>query len=221
MPESRANNLVLQYKLLPAEDVPKAYKIEITEYPEDEAASLENLVYRQEAAPQLFLGCYTTATGMKAGTGTGTGTGAEQVLQGDILVGYIVSTLSSDLHLTHASMSTHDPKGTSVCIHSVCVARAYQRRGIASAMMKEYLDHLRRLNNNNNNNSSIDNNNNSNSVNNSNPPTSALPTVRLERVLLIAHKELISLYTGVGFELVGKSEVEHGPDPWFEMTCTL
>ncbi|GAA5826692.1 hypothetical protein JCM11251_002857 [Rhodosporidiobolus azoricus] len=34
---------------------------------------------------------------------------------------------------------------------------------------------------------------------------------------LIAHEELIGLYQKAGFELVGKSEVVHGPRPWYEM----
>ncbi|ESK84676.1 acyl-CoAN-acyltransferase [Moniliophthora roreri MCA 2997] len=44
---------------------------------------------------------------------------------------------------------------------------------------------------------------------------------RYERVLLIAHEELISLYQKAGFELVGKSSVQHGSRPWFEMCYVL
>ncbi|EEB92653.1 hypothetical protein MPER_08806, partial [Moniliophthora perniciosa FA553] len=44
---------------------------------------------------------------------------------------------------------------------------------------------------------------------------------RYEHVLLIAHEELISLYQKAGFALVGKSGVQHGSRPWFEMRYVL
>ena len=39
-------------------------------------------------------------------------------------------------------MSKHDPTGTSVCTHAVCVSQAYQRRGIAKALLREYIKRL-------------------------------------------------------------------------------
>lgn len=38
-----------------------------------------------------------------------------------------------------------------------------------------------------------------------------------ERVLLIAHEELIPFYEKGGFEHVGESSVVHGSRPWHEM----
>ncbi|KAF8927057.1 hypothetical protein BGZ58_010666, partial [Dissophora ornata] len=181
-------------------------------YPESEAASLENLIYRQAVAPLLFLGCYTQSPATSSGREQQRQQTQDEKAGGETLVGYIVSTQSSDKSLTHSSMSTHDPRGTSVCIHSVCVAGAYQRRGIARAMLKEYLRHLQLLNA---------------SATLLVPSSSSEDSAAkdspfyFERVLLIAHKELIDLYSGAGFELVGKSEVEHGPDPWYEMVYCL
>ena len=43
----------------------------------------------------------------------------------------------------------------------------------------------------------------------------------IQRILLICHQNLIPLYERVGFKLVGKSPVVHGPDPWFEMRLDL
>lgn len=40
-------------------------------------------------------------------------------------------------------MSTHDPSGTSVCIHAVVVRQSYQRQGIALALLKEYIARLK------------------------------------------------------------------------------
>jgi guanine nucleotide exchange factor len=78
---------------------------------------------RQSQAPSLFLGAYARLPDGEPGE----------------LVGYICSTLSDSGTLTHSSMSTHIPNGSSICIHSVCVKGNYKRRGIALAMLKEYI----------------------------------------------------------------------------------
>ncbi|KAF9131933.1 hypothetical protein BGW39_001099 [Mortierella sp. 14UC] len=208
----RAEDLPLEFKLVSAAQVPLAYAIEIQEYPESEAASLKNLVFRQAAAPELFLGCYLRkqdqeqhqhgedAPGLNPKPSTiDHNANPKEDEDTSLLVGYIVSTLVSGDNLTHDSMSSHDPSGNAVCIHSVCISSAFQRRGVATRMLKEYLQHLQRLNNSN----------------------SHASSAKLKRVLLIAHEHTIGLYSGVGFVLVGKSSVEHGPDPWFEMVHNL
>ncbi|KAH6903809.1 acyl-CoA N-acyltransferase [Coprinopsis sp. MPI-PUGE-AT-0042] len=101
----------LIYAPLPANDIPAALAIEQEEYPEDEAGSLESFTLRQSQAPSLFLGAYTPLPNGEPGE----------------LIGYICSTLSDSDTLTHSSMSTHVPGGSSVCIHSVCVKRSYQQ----------------------------------------------------------------------------------------------
>ncbi|KAF9352402.1 hypothetical protein BGX34_012175 [Mortierella sp. NVP85] len=217
MGEPKTEHLELNYRLLPASDVSKAYEIEIAEYPESEAASLENLIYRQSVAPHLFLGCYVRRGNQTQGEKPGERgeqhdahdaqvQGQQTKNEDELLVGYIVSTQSSDKTLTHSSMSSHDAKGSTVCIHSVCVARGYQRRGIATAMMKAYLKHLKSLN--------------EQSSSEAVDPSSSSGCL-LELVLLIAHKELIGLYSKAEFKLLGQSTVEHGPDPWFEMAYWL
>ncbi|KAF9092058.1 hypothetical protein BGX27_001898 [Mortierella sp. AM989] len=198
MIQPRTKDLELQYKVLSAAEVPSAHSIEAAEYPESEAGSLENFIARQAAAPRLFLGCFSLAPIGSQGNQLQQETSDDEKKRG-LLVGYIVSTQASDDHLTHASMSHHDPKGSSVCIHSVCVTGAYQRRGIATEMLKEYLKYLQSINDN----------------------ISSDSITRLERVLLITHKERIGLYSGAGFELVGPSAVEHGPELWYEMVYHL
>lgn len=42
-------------------------------------------------------------------------------------------------------MSTHEPAGTSVCVHSVAVKPAFQHRGIALTLLKEYVQRLKDL----------------------------------------------------------------------------
>lgn len=91
-------------------------------------------------------------------------------------------------------METHRPGATSVCIHSVCISKVHRRKGIAVALLKEYISHLERAR------------------------EKGAP---YERVLLIVHEELQQLYTNAGFELVGPSAVVHGSRPWFEMRKVL
>lgn len=82
---------------------------------------------------------------------------------GGTLVGFICSTRCSAKVLTHDSMEIHEPEGVSVCIHSVCVDGEHRRKGIASGMLKHYIERAPAL----------------------------IPKV--ERLLLIAHEELLPL----------------------------
>ncbi|KAF9646296.1 acyl-CoA N-acyltransferase [Thelephora ganbajun] len=91
-------------------------------YPADEAGSYETFVYRHSVASSLFLGAYDQSNdGEKR------------------LVGFICSTLSKSEKFTHGSMTTHDPEGKTICIHSVCVDPGYQRRKVGSALLEEYI----------------------------------------------------------------------------------
>ncbi|RKP27596.1 hypothetical protein SYNPS1DRAFT_12437 [Syncephalis pseudoplumigaleata] len=168
-------------------DVTEAYALEREGYPPSEAASLEALVYRQKHAPELFLGAYLPPSSSS---------------DAPSLVGFITATLTAAPFLTAASMTQHDPRGKTVCIHSVCVASAHRRKGIALALLREYEHRLRQAN-----------------------AKYALATHadqnRYDKVALIAHEHLIPLYQQAGYALIGASSVEHGPDPWFELHLVL
>ncbi|KAF6757181.1 acyl-CoA N-acyltransferase [Ephemerocybe angulata] len=165
----------LIFDYLKAEELPTAVEIETEGYPADEAGSLESFTFRHLNAPTLFLGAYRSTSDSPRK-----------------LVGYVCSTLSSEKTLTHESMSNHVPESDSVCIHSVCVAKEYRRKGIALRLLKEYLARL-----------------------------SKAEGQPYKRVLLIAHEELRSFYEQAGFTWIGKSSVEHGSRPWFEMRHDL
>lgn len=83
-------------------------------------------------------------------------------------------------------MSTHEAGGRSVMLHSVCVDESMRRKGLATALLRAYIDRLRQRDD-------------------------------VDRVRLLAHDELIGLYESAGFGLIGKSGVEHGSRPWFEL----
>ena len=111
------------------------------------------------------------------------------------LVAYICSTLAATSSLTHESMSEHVPGGYSVCIHSVCVSGDHQRKGIGSALIKEYIARLEKGN--------------------------AEGSWSHRRILLITHDNLRRFYEDAGFEWLGKSNVLHGSKPWYEMRRDL
>ncbi|KAI8149319.1 acyl-CoA N-acyltransferase [Fennellomyces sp. T-0311] len=39
---------------------------------------------------------------------------------------------------------------------------------------------------------------------------------KYDRIALISRSSLIGLYESVGFKYIGKSDVVHGPDPWYD-----
>lgn len=95
--------------------------LEQTSYAPDEAASPAALAQRLAVAPELFLAAYEEDT--------------------QSLLGFVCGTRSSR-QLTEESMSGHDPDGPLVCIHSVVVRADARRRGVASALVREYLRRL-------------------------------------------------------------------------------
>lgn len=54
----------------------------------------------------------------------------------DVIVGFVCGTCSRESRLTHASMSTHEPDGVLLCVHSVVVRGDLRRQGIATRMLK-------------------------------------------------------------------------------------
>lgn len=114
----------VSYRPVNVDDIPRCYDIESSSYPEDEAASLENLKYRQQNAGEYFM-CVTKP---------------HSETNFEHIIGYICSTRCDEF--TEESMSVHEAHGSILAIHSVVVDAAYRRQGIASAMMNEYLKRM-------------------------------------------------------------------------------
>ncbi|CAG8433159.1 9560_t:CDS:2 [Diversispora eburnea] len=127
--ETFLNSIV--YQNVPASDIERAFELESQGYPPEEAATLEKLEYRQKNAPKLFLGAYLPSIPSNNNN--------------EYLIGFIVSTLTTSHFLTEESMSNHEPDGKTVCIHSVCIDKQYRRRGIATDLLKEYIERLKNL----------------------------------------------------------------------------
>lgn len=113
------------------------------------------------------------------------------VQSSDILVGYACGTLTAANKLTEKSMQEHEPTGHTLCLHSVCVAPEHQRSGIATKLVKAYLQYVKQT------------------------------CPQIESVQLICKGNLIPLYEATGFKLLGVSSVTHGQDQWFDMQHTV
>ena len=103
----------------------RAYAIEISSYPEDEAATREKLDLRIRKAPEFFYGAFRVGSS-----------------EADSLVGFVCGTLVSSETLTEEAMAKHDPDGTTLCIHSIVVEESLRRRGLATWMLQEYLQRM-------------------------------------------------------------------------------
>ncbi|CAG8698388.1 7330_t:CDS:2, partial [Dentiscutata heterogama] len=163
--KSFINSLIFEY--VSASDVERAFQLELEGFPPEEAFTLERYTYIQKAAPTLLLGAYLS----------------DSTSSNKLLIGFIMSTLADAPKFTKESMSYHNPFGKTVCIHTVCVDKLYQRRGVALYMLKEYIKRLK----NESQNKDVDG--------------------KYERVALISHKHLIPLYQKAGFILKGESEI--------------
>ncbi|KAJ1655560.1 hypothetical protein IWQ61_004704 [Dispira simplex] len=176
------------------DNVQAAYALEKQGYPESEGASLATLTYRHNVAPHLFLGLYGTGQPMDRPKKSSNAC----VLPKDTLVSYISATAGQQERLTHHAMATHQPRGTHVYIHSVCVDPLYQGMGVASCLLQEFPRHLYHL---------------------ANHFPDKYP--RYDSILLIAHEYLFPLYLKNGFHLVGPSPVVHGPEEWYEFVQNI
>ena len=162
--------LNVSYRPVGPEDVEKCYQLEAASYPGDEAASLEKLFYRQQSAGEYFW-CATLPAEEEEGIPP--------------IIGFICSTRCDAF--TEDSMSTHNPSGEILAIHSVVIDSPYRRQGIASAMMKNYLK------------------------------TVTKEVFGFHRILLLAKSHLLSFYVDNGFMVLRPSPIVHGSDTWYEL----
>lgn len=106
-------------------------QLESASYPSDEAATPEKLSYRAEHAKDFFLVAID-----------GSSDHDPQRPQHSV-IGFVCSTLTASLSLTHESMSTHDPDGKVLCIHSVVIEASRRRQNIGSRLMTAYINFVK------------------------------------------------------------------------------
>ncbi|KAL7536762.1 hypothetical protein ACHAWF_005550 [Thalassiosira exigua] len=180
-------------------DIPRCHQIESASYPVDEAASKSTLQYRQHHGAAFFR-CAFLVGDSAAGGGT-TSTSSSISYQGrsmnpratlrGTIIGYICATRCKSF--TAEAMKTHDSLGKILAIHSVAVEDCYRDCGVATAMLKDYLSSMERLNNKGN------------------------LKVKMEKNVLLAKKNMLAFYVRNGFIAMGLSKISHGKEQWFEL----
>lgn len=159
----------LTYRPSTAEEIPAYLEIESASYPADEAASLESLTYRQTHAKAYF----------------------QCAILDDKIIGYVCSTRCDEFE--EESMSTHTPSGPLLAIHSVVVEESYRRKGIATAMLKHYLETIKDEN--------LDGS--------------------IESIVLLAKTNLLGFYVNCGFTVNRPSPIVHGQELWYDLEQKL
>ena len=201
------------------EDLARVTTMERASYPADEAASAMRLEMRQREAGEFFMVARAVDSmdssvleDARASDASGTAAAAERAaLDADArsIVGYVCGTLASGDVLDESTMSSHDPSGDVLAIHSVCVDERFRRRGVAASALAHYVarwivhDDTRREND------------------DDDDDTTTTPT-KVRRVRLLCKENLIPFYERYGgFALEGASAVEHGAETWFDMVLDL
>lgn len=110
----------IQFRTACPTDISECREIEKASYPSDEAASKNDLQYRQHHAAPYFQCAYL-----------------EIDEDQQYLVGFICSTRCHVF--VEETMSTHQSDGPLLAIHSVVVRSEFRRQGLASKMLKFYL----------------------------------------------------------------------------------
>lgn len=189
-PESQPEPTILYRNVCPT-DLPAIYALEKASYPSDEAASKSQLQYRQHHAASFFrcaIRVETLTTEIEKG-------GDEELnmenhrdsLRGmGEIIGYVCATRCHQF--TEESMKGHQPNGSLLAIHSVVVDERYRRQGTGLAMLREYIDTLRKMD--------------------------AIQGIK--KIVLICKMENVPFYIQSGFRVMGESKIEHGGDKWYD-----
>lgn len=161
----------ISYRPPTADEIPACFDIESASYPSDEAATLESLLHRQANA----LGYFQCA-----------------VLDSDAIIGFCCATRCELFE--EESMSTHDASGRLLAIHSVVVKDEFRHKGIASGMLKAYVDKVQQQNN---------------------------GSDSIRSIVLLAKSHLLGFYGNCGFQVNGPSPIVHGKELWYELELPL
>ena len=113
------------------------------------------------------------------------------------IIGYICSTRCEEF--TEKALRHHDSNGRYLAIHSVAVDEKYRKLGVGSAMLRDYVEAMERWNR--------------GAVEGSRKKSG----VPMEKIVLMAKKELLAFYVRSGFQVTKVSDIVHGKDQWFEL----
>ena len=204
-------DLNLNFRSATSDDIPHCFEIESSSYPSDEAATLESLTNRQKYAGEYFILCTTTATTTitKASVSENEeskGQEQEQKEKEEKILGFICGTRCNEF--TEESMSEHDKDGRLLAIHSVVIDEQYRRKGIASKMLKRYVQDIM-----------IQEEVLQQQQQQKEPSSSPPPPI--ESIVFIAKQNLLGFYVRCGFRVNGTSQIVHGKELWYDLEREL
>lgn len=177
----------IQFRTACPTDIAECREIEKASYPSDEAASKNDLQYRQHHAAPYFQCAY-----LEISSGNDSSDTSEDQ---QYLVGFICSTRCHVFE--KETMSTHQSDGPLLAIHSVVVRSEFRRQGLASNMLKFYLESVKRQ-------------------------ISSMPMEHaIHKLVLLSKKHLLSFYVDCGFSVLGVSPITHGLQPWYHLELNV
>jgi predicted PhzF superfamily epimerase YddE/YHI9/ribosomal protein S18 acetylase RimI-like enzyme len=172
---------LLVYRDVSPTDIFQCVQLEKSSYPKGKGASKNDLQYRQHHAARFFR-CAVLEND-------------DEEIDEDEIVGYICSTRSDPLEDDAVSKS-HQPGASALTIHSVVVKEEYRRQGLATDMLRHYVDTLRAAN-----------------ATDENP---------VSKLILYAKGELLTLFVQCGFSVLRPSDISvYGKDQRYLLELQL
>lgn len=173
-------------------DLPAIYALEKASYPSDEASSRSQLQYRQHHAASFFrCAIKVDIASEEKDEGTIVEKNVDSLRGMGEIIGYVTATRCHQF--TEESMKVHHPNGSLLAIHSVVVDENYRRQGTGLAMLKEYIETLRKMD----------------------------MVHGIKKVVLLSKMEKVPFYIQAGFKVMGESKIVHGDDKWYDCELDL
>ncbi|KAI8973463.1 hypothetical protein BDF20DRAFT_823712 [Mycotypha africana] len=122
-------------------------------------------------------------------------------LLNDEIVGFVCTSLTTSDLVTDESMSVHEPTGKTICLHSVCTSPDHREKGIATQLLRQWIDRIK--------------------IVNEEFRKEHDGEKKYNRIAMISRPALLGLYGRVGFKELGISPIIHGPDPWIDAVLDL
>jgi uncharacterized protein YciI/ribosomal protein S18 acetylase RimI-like enzyme len=219
----------LHFRLAQPNDIPECFAIESASYPSDEMATLQALTYRQAHATEYFVVVEILLPLPSIA--------ASNHPTVNRIIGFCCATRCAEF--TEESMSTqHDPTGPMLAIHSVVIQEDYRRRGIASRLLRTYIEHVQAVNTQ----FALTNvatttttttlklfQNDDNDDDKVKPTTTTasiattIPTIpaMMESIVLLSKSHLLGFYVNCGFAVIRPSPIVHGKELWYDLERKL
>lgn len=192
-------------------DLAKITALEKASYPADEAASRAQIQHRQHHAAAFFR-CAVLVNEISPINSTNS---ADEKDTNDASISFMNDNLDSlnDLgeivgfitatrchKFDEESMKTHVPSGKYLAIHSVVVDEKYRKLGIGTRMMKDYINAIESIR--------------------ANQAGTKLK-YPIEKIVLLSKMSNVPFYIRSGFAVMGKSQIQHGQDDWFDCEMVM